>query len=176
MQRKMFKTSIYAAIVLTSVLIAHNAIVEAATSEEFIEVTPAELKTTDRIDVVVKLVELSRSEFTIQAIGDSDLHAIEVSELYDLPNINTMLTKSNWNYVVQISESRPDTLEVGTYKAELFENNLTKGSLFFKQVDANPEIEGVFAAWDIGYELPTNVIYTVKITKSQTEKGGDTVI
>ena len=89
-----------------------------------------------------------------------------------------MLTKSNWNYVIQISESRPDTLEVGTYKAELFENNLAKGSLFFKQIDTNSEIlEGVIAVWDIGHELPTNVIYTVKITKSQTdEQGGDIVI
>lgn len=177
MQRKMFKTSIYAAIALTSVLMAHNAIVEAAISEEIIEVTSAKLKTTDRIDVVVKFVELGHSEFT-KAIGDSDLNAIEVSELSDLPSINTMLTKSNWNYVIQISESRPDTLEVGTYKAELFENNLAKGSLFFKQIDTNSEIlEGVIAVWDIGHELPTNVIYTVKITKSQTdEQGGDIVI
>lgn len=178
MRWQMFKKSIYAAIAVTSVLIAHNAIVDAKLFEEPIVVTSTSLRASDTInaasintsntvDIVTKFIEISPIESTVAATGDTELNAVEVSSISDLSGINTMLTESNLKYVAQIFESEPDVLEAGTYQAELFENDRPKRILFFKQAVANPEmIEGVIAVWDIGNDIPTNAIYTVKITKS----------
>ncbi len=171
MQWQLNKKSIYGGIVLAFVLMTYNAIAGEEFPQESIVLTSNELRTSDTIDVITKFVQVSPVKSTIPAIGDSASNAIEAST--DLSETNTMLVKSEWKYVVQIIESGPDTLEVGNYKAELFENDKSKGVLFFNQTVDDPEvIEGVTAAWDIGNDVPTNAVYNVKVTKSPINAGG----
>ena len=177
MRPRTYKAMILAGMAVAAVLAVHNAIAGATFPVEPIVLTIADLKMSDTIDMAVELIEVSPIESTVPAVGDNELNAVEVSSISDLSNINTMLTKSNWKYVTQILEAEPDTLKAGTYKAELFENDELKDVLFFKQGVANNEmIEGVTAIWDIGNEIPTNAIYTVKVTKSPINlQGGDTI-
>ncbi len=172
MQWQMNKKPIYAAIAVMFVLMAYNAIAGEEFPVESITVTSSDFRTTDTIGVVSKFMEISPIQSTMPATGGVDSNAVEVSGT-ELTKINTALVKSEWKYVVQIIEVGPDTLETGTYKAELFENDKSKGVLFFNQTVDDPEvIEGVTAAWDIGNDVPTNAVYNVKVTKSPINAGG----
>lgn len=179
----MYKKSLYAAVAVASVLVAHNAIASAtppiepnAISSTDL-VTSTELETSNTIDVVTKFMEVSPIESTMPPIGESESNAVEASGISDLPGVNTILRESNWKYVAQILESEADALSAGTYKAELFENDRSKGVLFLKQAVVDDEtIEGVVAVWDIGNDLPLNAVYTVKVTKSSLNaQGGESI-
>ncbi len=162
----MIKKFIYVATAIVSVLMAYSAI----TSEPFptasSTVTATDSNTSNVVeDVTSKFIGLSPIESTVPPAGDSELNAADISTS-DYPTVNTILKKSDWQYVAKVFESKAGTLGFGTYKIELFENGNSKGSLYIKQSSIDPEtIKGVMTTWDIGSDIPVNAIYTVKVTQ-----------
>ncbi len=162
----MYRKFIFAALTVVSVLMAYNAIASTISPAVPNAATATDLRTSNTIDVTTKFMGLSPIQSTVPAIGESELNAVEVSSLSDLSSVNTMLTKSNWKYVAQISESKLGALALGTYKVELFENGKSQGALFIKLTAIDPEtIKRVMATWDIGNDVPLNAVYTVKVTQ-----------
>ena len=176
MRWRMYKTFIYASIAVLSVFMAYNAFastqlpVEPNTSTTALgeaNASTIDFKKHDvSEDVTIELIGISSVEHTILANGDGELNAVEVSNVSDLHNVNTILTKPNWKYVAKILESDPNALALGTYKIELLEDNEYKGSLFFKKniVDIHTS-NGIISTWDIGNDLPVNAIFNIKVTQ-----------
>ena len=117
-------------------------------------------------DVKIQLIGISLIEHTILPNGDSESNAVEVQDVNTSPRVNTFMKNSNLQYVAKIIESNTGVFQAGTYRAELYENDVSKGVLYIKQTMVEPNVpEGVLAAWDIGSDIPTNAIYTVKLTE-----------
>jgi len=167
----MLKIFIYAAVAVTSVLMAYNAVADQTFPVDSIAIASTDLRTSNAFNVATKFIQVVPIESTVPARGITESNAVEASSVSDLSSINTVLKKSNWKYMAQIIESGPYALQPGTYKAELFENGKSKGVLFFKQTESNGVIEGVTATWDIGNDVPLNAVYTIKVTKLSTTQG-----
>lgn len=164
----MHRKFIYAAIAVMSVLIAYNALASATTPTSPIAAEiSSNFKSTNIIDyLTITVKKIALVESFVASIGDNQLNTVEIEDINSLARVNTALINSDLQYVAQIVESEPDGLQAGTYRVELFENGVSKGALYIKQTVVEPKvIEGVTGAWDIGSDIPSNAIYTVKITE-----------
>lgn len=72
----------------------------------------------------------------------------------------------DWEYVVRVDEladgSVPDP-GASVYKATLYMNGVSKGSLYFDQATAEAGVERVTLVWDIGTSLPSAAAFLVDI-------------
>ena len=167
MRWEVYKTFIYPAIAVMSVLIAYNAIASATTPTSSVATEiSSNVKSANIIeDLTITVKKIAPVESFAASIGDNELNAVEIEDINTLPRVNTALINSDLQYVVQIVESEPDAFQAGTYRVELFEDGVSKGALYIKQTIVEPKvIEGITATWDIGSDIPSNAIYTVKIT------------
>ncbi len=161
----MIKEFIYVALAALPLLMVYNAFAGATLPTTINAVTATDLQTPNIVDVTTKFIGLSPIESTVPAAGDSELNAVDISTS-DYPTVNTLLKKSDLQYVAKVFESKAGTLGFGTYKIELFENGNSKGVLYIKQSSIDPEtIKGVLTTWDIGNDMPVNAIYKVKVTQ-----------
>jgi len=163
----MNKVYVFIPVAALSILIAYDAIAGAATSMSSDAMIAVDSKVSDIIDkLTVELIDIEQIESNVSSIGGSELNPGEIASLPNLSKVNTILQKSNFQYVTKITESEPNALKTGTYRVELFEDGKSKGALYIKQpIDKLEIIEGFTAAWDLGIDLPANAVYAVKVTK-----------
>lgn len=159
---------------ILSVLMAYNAIT-GITTPMLSDAITTNSKVSDIMNkLTVDLMGIRQIESTLPPIGYSELNPGKIATLPSLSTINTVLQKSDFQYVAKIIESEPDALKAGIYKVELFEDGKSKGALYINQAIADPKtVEGFTAAWDLGNVLPGNAVYTVKVTTCPCDKTND---
>lgn len=78
---------------------------------------------------------------------------------------NTAMSAGDWYYAIDIKEASVAVLVSGTFRAELFVDGVSKGSLYFTQASADASgVEGVSMQWGLGAALPANSAYVVKVS------------
>lgn len=75
----------------------------------------------------------------------------------------TALGAGNWTYQISAAELTDGSVPSATYKADLFVNGTSKGSIYFKQDTDTVGVETLTLTWDIGATLGSGDAYTVRI-------------
>lgn len=98
----------------------------------------------------------------VSAAGTTSGAAIEMAP--SLGAANVALSAGDWFYEIDLKEAGIGSVASGTYRAELFVDGTSKGSLYITQATADATaIEGVALKWSLGASLSANSAYVVKV-------------
>lgn len=80
---------------------------------------------------------------------------------------NAALGQAHWVYKVTVAETSPPAVTAGTYRVELFVDDVSQGALYVKQGPADAAgVEAATLKWDLGADLPVGATaYRVVITE-----------